>query len=150
MGTMNFLLPPGLAAESARELERTCVTGGPDNMPWPTQVSLGNNQLTVRRDVDESGCLAAPCDINGAGRLMSASATLMERDPPYSLIIELARGKVNQLRCQASDWRSGGLQMPADLSQQIRDVSLLFGQAATHVPAEDALRMAQCGLEPQP
>lgn len=146
MGTMNFLLPPGIAADTARELERTCVTGGPDNMPWPTQVRVDANQMIVRRDVDESGCLAAPCDINGAGRLMSASATLMERESPYSLIIELARGKVNQLRCQASDWRSGGLQMPGDLAQQIRDVSLLFGHAATLMPSDEAVRQAQSAL----
>src|SRR5439155_156349 len=30
MGTMSFLLPPGLPADALRELERACVAGGPD------------------------------------------------------------------------------------------------------------------------
>jgi hypothetical protein len=143
MGTMNFLLPTGINPELARELERACITGGPDNMPWPTQVRVSAAQLSVEREVDESGCLAAPWEINGAGRLMSASATLMERDSPYSFAVELARGKVNQVRCQASDWRSGGLQMPADLAEQIRSISVLFGQAATQMPSEQAVELAQ-------
>jgi hypothetical protein len=146
MGTMNFLLPGGITPETARELERACVTGGPDNMPWPTQVRVDATQLSVHRDVDESGCLSVPWEINGAGRLMSASATLMERDLPYSFPIELARGKVNQLRCQASDWRSGGLQMPADLGQQILDTSRVFGNAATQMPSEQAVHLAQTAL----
>ncbi|MBY0527385.1 MAG: endo-1,4-beta-xylanase [Gemmataceae bacterium] len=146
MGTINFLIPNGLSPEAVRELERACVTGGPDNMPWPTQVRLESNQLVVSRDVDESGCLAVPWDINGAGRVMSASATLMERDLPYHFQIELARGKVNQLRCQASDWRSGGLQMPPELQQKIREASLTFGRAATQMPSEQAIEQAQAAL----
>jgi len=146
MGIINFLLPAGVSPETTRELGRACVTGGPDNMPWPTQVRVDPPQLAVQRDVDESGCLAVPWEINGAGRLMSASATLMERDLPYSFPIELARGKINQLRCQASDWRTGGLQMPPDLMQQIRDASLLFGHAATQMPSDQAVQLAETAL----
>jgi hypothetical protein len=107
---------------------------------------VDGGRLTVHRDVDESGCLAAPWEVNGAGRLMSASATLMERDLPYHFQVELARGKINQLRCQAADWRSGGLQMPGDLVQQIRDASLTFGRAATQMPSEQAGEHAQNAL----
>ena len=35
--------------------------------------------------------------------------------------VELARGKVNQLRCQAADWQAGGLHLPSALTDQIRD-----------------------------
>src|SRR5437016_973952 len=146
MGTINFLIPSSLPPEAIRELERACITGGPDNMPWPTQVQVDASRLTVRRDVDESGCLAVPWEVNGAGRLMSASATLMERDLPYHFQVELARGKINQLRCQAADWRSGGLQMPADLIHQIRDASLTFGRAATQMPSDQAAAQAQTAL----
>lgn len=146
MGTINFLLPNSLPTEAVRELERACITGGPDNMPWPTQVHVDASRLTVRRDVDESGCLSAPWEVNGAGRLMSASATLMERELPYHFQVELARGKINQLRCQAADWRSGGLQMPPDLQQQIREASLTFGRAITQMPNDQASQQAQSAL----
>ena len=38
MGKMTFQLPAGLAADARRELERSCMAGGPDNMPWPTEL----------------------------------------------------------------------------------------------------------------
>lgn len=146
MGTINLQLPADMPAEAARDLERACVIGGPDNMPWPTQVRVQNNQLVVRREVDESGCLIAPWQVNGAGQLMTGTATLMERDLPYQFQIELARGKINQLRCQAFDWRSGGLQMPPELADRIRNVSIAFGRAATLAPGPQAIQQAQEAL----
>jgi len=64
---------------------------------------------------------------------MGSSATLMERMRPYVLLAELARGKVNQMRCQAADWRMGGLQINSTLQQAIRDATMAFGKAATNV-----------------
>src|SRR5205814_7850626 len=97
MGVMTFLLPDGVNADTRRELERSAVNGGPDNMPTPTDVAIGGGQLRVRRSADESGYLVAPWEIDGFGTLMGSTATLMERARPYSLLTELARGKVNQL-----------------------------------------------------
>src|SRR5262249_18373775 len=93
--------------------------------------------------VDESGALLAPWPVDGAGRVMTASATLMEREPPYQLQVELARGKINQLRCQASDWRSGGLQMAPEFAERIHEVSRSFGRAATAGASPEALTQAQ-------
>src|SRR5438132_2555835 len=146
MGTVSFLLPKGLSADVLRELERACMAGGPDNMPWPTEVVVNADQLTLRRTVDESGYLVAPWDIEGFGRLMGTSATLMERPAPYHLQVELARGKINQLRGQAADWRAGGLQVPSGLSQQIRDASLAFGRAVTQTAPDQAGPQAQTAL----
>jgi glycosyl hydrolase family 10 len=146
MGTINIQLPGNLPVEAARDLERACVVGGPDNMPWPTQVRVNANQMSVRREVDESGCLVAPWLVNGAGHLMGATATLMERESPYQFQVELARGKINQVRCQAFDWRSGGLQMPTELAQRIRDISIAFGRAATQTPSPQAVAQAQQAL----
>ena len=70
MGTMAFQLPAGLAPEALRELERTCVAGGPDNMPWPTEQRLTPDQLALQRLIDESGHLVAPWDVEGFGRLL--------------------------------------------------------------------------------
>src|SRR5262245_56943125 len=131
MGVMSFLLPPGLSADALRELERACVAGGPDNMPWPTEARVQSGRLVVSRGVEESGTLAVPWDVDGAGRLMSSTATLMERPAPYSLPVEIARGKVNQLRCQAADWRAGGLALPPELTREVLEITFAFGRAAT-------------------
>jgi hypothetical protein len=143
---MHFQLPSGLSADAARELLRACVLGGPDNMPYPTQVRLDTNRLTLGRHVDESGSVLVPWDVGDAGLLMDASGTLMERPAPYYLPVELARGKVNQLRSQASDWMAGGLQVPAGLLQQVRDATRAFSRAITHLPSEQAGLHAQNAL----
>ena len=74
---------------------------------------------------------------------MGATATLMERPHPYQLLVELARGKVNQLRCQAADWQIGGLQIPPDLQQEIRGTASAFGRAIALADPDDANREAQ-------
>ncbi len=147
MGTMSFLLPEGLTPDSVRELERGCIAGGPDGMPWPTEVSVESSRLTVRRQVEESGCLLVPWKLDSAGRLLNATATLIERDSPYHFLVELARGKVHQLRTQAAEWQAGGLQVPDGLAQQIRDASVGFARAATLPPSDEAGREAQAVLE---
>jgi hypothetical protein len=144
---MTFQVPQGLTSEAVRELAHACVAGGPDNMPWPTDVHLDNGRLVVRRNVDESGYLLACWEIENAGLLMGATATLMERADPYWLPIELARGKVNQIRGQEADWRAGGLQVPDELSRIIHQCSLSFGQAATSSAFEEAAREAQAALK---
>src|SRR5206468_1401407 len=85
MGVICFQLPTGLTADAARQLDRACVAGGPDNMPWPTEVRVESDRLQVRRAVDESGYLLVPWDAGEAGRLMGSTATLMERPDSYSL-----------------------------------------------------------------
>ncbi|HEY7308573.1 MAG TPA: endo-1,4-beta-xylanase [Gemmataceae bacterium] len=145
MGTMTFQLP-SVAANALRELKRTCMAGGPDNMPWPTELHFAPNQLRVSRAVDESGYLIVPWAIDGRGQMMGTSATLIERTRPYNLLVELARGKVNQVRCQAFDWRSGGLQLSDELDKLIQDASLAFGRAITGVAPEQASPQAQIAL----
>ncbi len=146
MGTMTFLLPAELSAETVRELERACVAGGPDNMPWPTKVQIEPGRMLLHRDVDESGYLVVPWEIDGAGLIVGATATLMERPVPYHLQVELARGKVNQLRNQASDWQAGGLLLPDDLQEQIRSANRTFGRAVTGQLSEQTAQQAQSAL----
>jgi hypothetical protein len=123
------------------------MAGGPDNMPWPTQLHFSANQLNVSRVVDESGYLVVPWTIDQRGRLIGTSATLIERERPYNLLVELARGKINQLRSQAFEWRSGGLQIAPDLEQQIRAASMAFAHAITGVASEEASHQAQIALD---
>jgi hypothetical protein len=146
MGIMTFQLPAGLPREAARELERSYLAGGPDNMPWPSELHFRAGQMSVTRNVEESGYLVAPWPVEGIGLLLGASATLMERPVPYHLAIELARGKVNQLRNQAWDWQAGGLEMPAGLQQQIHEISTAFGQAVCAGNVDETNRQSQVAL----
>jgi hypothetical protein len=143
---MTFQLPAALPDAALEDLARGCVAGGPDNMPWPTEVEVAPARLTVRRSVDESGYLVVPWEVDGSGRLMGSTATLMERPTPYHLQVEHARGKINQVRCQAADWVAGGLALPEDLAARIRQATLAFGRAVIQPPSEEAGRQAQEAL----
>jgi hypothetical protein len=143
---MTFKLPPSIPGEDVRELHRASVAGGQDNMPYPTQVVAEADQMICLRRIDESGCLMTPWSVNGAGRLMTPTATLMERLLPYRLPLELARGKINQVRGQAADWLMGGLQMPSALAEEIRQATLSFCQAVADFPAPQADLQAQAAL----
>jgi hypothetical protein len=134
MGTMTFDLPSHFPKEAQEALERSSVVGGQDCMPYATQVHIDNGQMVLARQVDESGCLLAPLSVDGAGLVMVSSGTLMERLSPYQMTLELARGKINQVRGQAADWLMGGLNMPEDLARQIQQSTLAFSKAVTLVP----------------
>lgn len=147
MGTMTFLLPAGLSPDIVRELERACLAGGPDCMPYPTRRILREQQLILDRGADESGYLYAPWPVANVGQLMGSSATLMERVAPYHLLVELARGKLNQVRNQFFDWESGGLVVPESVREQIRQASHTFGHGVCSDDLEERLRLVQQCLE---
>jgi len=146
MGIMHFLLPEDSTPEALRELERASVAGGPDNMPTHTELTIAENQLTTARMSDESGYLVAPRDVPGHGRLMGTTATLMERKRPYSLLVELARGKVNQMRSQAADWKTGGLVMSQALQDTVTSAARAFGRAVTTDSLAESDKLAEEAL----
>jgi hypothetical protein len=146
MGTLSFLLPADLPAPALRELERACICGGQDNMPFLTEVSLEPGKLRLSRQEDESGQALAPWPVDGTGTVLTSTATLIERPQPYPLVLELARGKVNQLRNQAADWLMGGLNMPPSLPGAIHEATLTFGRAAARAPSAESSQLAHAAL----
>src|SRR5437660_2794029 len=145
MGTMIFQLPADLSRDAASELERAWVSGL-DHMPWPTQAQVDHHRLLVQRRVGESGCLVAPWNMEGAGRLMGASATLAERALPYNFLLELARGKINQLRGQTARWQEAGLPLTATLEELSHGAAHALCRAATAADQEETTSAAQLAL----
>src|SRR5438132_489323 len=112
MGILHFQLPADLSSDQASALDRASMTGGQDKMPYASVVGRSGAHLHLQHGSEDSGCVIAPWAVEGVGQLMVSTATLIERPLPYQLAVELARGKVNQLRNQAFDWQMGGLLMP--------------------------------------
>lgn len=135
MGVLKFSLPPQLPAALRRELRRAYVAYGPDRVPLPTQVELQSDRLFLFREEDDSGAVQVPWQVPGAGLLLASTATLIEREQPYCLVLELARGKITQVRNQAAEWQAGGLVLPGTLEEQLHEATQTFGRAATHQPA---------------
>ncbi len=142
MGVLHFQVPNNLTADTAERLRHAYLALGFDHSPVPTRCDLAGDRLTVRNDRDESGWLNAAWDIPGAGRLVGATSTLMERAAPYRLLVELARGKVNQVRSQAAEWKHNGIAVRPEIEEQIRSATTAFGKAVLETDTAESERHA--------
>src|SRR5690349_10112397 len=118
MGLMRFLVPrTERLAPMAVERAFFC---GMDDLPWQTTAQWSDGQLLIRRAEDDSGSLHIPWIADSQPELMLATATLMERQAPYILPVELARGTVHRLRNQLSVWESLGLAVDRSVHDRLR------------------------------
>jgi hypothetical protein len=107
MGLMRFLVaPPDRISPDA--VQRAYMVAA-DQIPWVTRANLQNGVLSISRNESDSGCLCIPLAIEGRGEVALTTGTLVERFQPYNLLVELARGKILQIRNQIWDWQGIGL-----------------------------------------
>ncbi|MCC6124158.1 MAG: hypothetical protein IT426_04305 [Pirellulales bacterium] len=105
------------------DLIEQAYLSGIDRVAWPVRNSIENGELFLQRSVTESAALHFPWSVEGHGRLMLATGTLVERELPYMLPLELARGAVNLLRTQLFEWQSIGLAVAAPLRAKIDEAT---------------------------
>lgn len=129
MGSTTFTLPKSLPPAAARLLERACFAGGYDQTPVPTRAKVTGDCLHLTRELSESGYLLVPWPIEPFGTFVVTTTTIRERDEPYLFLIELARGKLNQVRTQAADWQALGLKTPPEFDRELASATRLFGKA---------------------
>lgn len=104
---------------------------GLEGIPWAARVQLTRGLLAIERTVNDSGRVFVPWLIPGYGEQALSTASLMEREQPYALAVELARGKLAQVRQALFDWSSQGLAVPADVQVDVRLAIEQFSRAAT-------------------
>ncbi|HZL88999.1 MAG TPA: hypothetical protein VFB96_11540 [Pirellulaceae bacterium] len=128
MGFLRFLIPePQQLLPGA--LTRAYVAGL-DGIPWECRRTFADGVLSIERDVRESGNLYFPWLVKEQGELTLCTASLMEREKPYHLTVELARGTLNRLRNQVDQWESGGATIPDECRQLTHEATLALAQAA--------------------
>lgn len=138
MGSTTFLLPDSLPPGADALLRRACFAGGYDQSPIPTRVEFRPGQVTLTKSLCESGFLTVPWPVDSPGCLVLTTTTLRERPEPYCLMVELARGKLNQVRVQAAEWQGIGLVTPPEFDRELTEISKLFGAAALNQPSAEA------------
>ena len=138
MGSMTFLLPSNLPPAADALLRQVCFAGGYDQTPVPTRVEIDAGRLVATRGLDESGYLMVPWTVEPLGTFVVTTATLRERPEPYRLLVELARGKLNQVRTQSAEWQDIGLRTPPDFDADLIRATRLFGRAAINQDADPA------------
>ncbi len=115
--------PPELLTD---EMLRQVYLAGFDRVAWvihATREEVSNHncgQLLIERTELDSANLFLPWPVEGHGVVTLSTCILMERDEPYYLPLELARGKIAQLRNQIAEWQSLGLIIPRDIFNGVR------------------------------
>lgn len=128
MGLMRFVADShGLLTED--RLDRAYIAG-PDEAPTFGRTLLSGETLVVERTDDASGCFSIPWPIPGHGDWLLSTASLMERELPYQLEVELARGLVFRLRDQLANWQMLGLKTTDELTEGVAAATKSFSRAA--------------------
>ena len=104
---------------------------GLDDLPYFGRAYFSGDQLVIERNESDSGRVQIPWRIGEDSPLLLSTATLVERDKPYLLEVELARGTINQLRNQMAQWEMAGLTVSLSLRNQILEATSDFSRAAT-------------------
>ncbi len=131
MGMMRFRVVP--TQRITEELVEQTYIAGVDRICWPVRITVEDGMLLVERSVCDSGNLYAPWPLDGLrhgyGTLVLSTGSLMERDEPYLLPLELARGTIIQVRNQMADWQAIGLSVPPIVNDRLAEAVRLFSQA---------------------
>lgn len=129
MGEMRFRVcdRSGIPPDGIQQI----YVAGPEEIPWSTQASWDNDLLVIRRSIFDSGNVHVPWQIEGRGRFMLTTATLIERQQPYVLEVELVRGMLFRLRNRLFIWESLGLEITGEQRTRLRSATADFSRAAT-------------------
>ena len=130
MGVLKFQVNSPDPASRLPDLRKAYLTGL-DRTPGRLSVEFRQGVMNCHRDTGESGRLFVPWPVERHGTPIVGTATLAERRAPYNLPVELARGKLNEVRNQLAEWRLMGLRIPAELETSLRQSQTAFVQAAT-------------------
>ena len=158
---MRFIVsPPGRIND---EILQQVYLAGFDHNPWVVEAtreepaaagsancagSANGGQLLLSRAVADSANLFLPWPIEGHGVVTVSTGTLMERDEPYYLPLELARGTISQLRNQINEWQAIGLAVGAEILDGSRVAWEAFCQALRHPRGSaKSVRAAELALQ---
>jgi hypothetical protein len=147
MGVMRFLVLPAEAAADWPEASSAYITAL-DGRVYPGRVEVSGNTLSYTRATSESGKLHIAWPVAGFGRPVLTTASLPENEHPYLLVLELARGKIGELRDQAFQWEFAGMAISPEFRDLMKRAFVLFSKAsATRSDPVVAAQAAQGALD---
>ena len=111
MGVMRFLISPTRILDLCSGSVCAFITGL-DGRVHPSRTEIAEDILMVRRNQHDSGKLHIPFPVEGYGCPVIVTTSLPEREEPWHLTLELARGKLGEIRDQAQAWEQARMQIP--------------------------------------
>ena len=99
MGAIKFRVHPQNLLEDVQPGKGSYFCG-PDSVPWVTQGHLEDGRLLLSLPQTDRGKFVTHWPVAGFGQPMLSTSTLLAGETDYWLPLELARGKLNQVRNQ--------------------------------------------------
>ena len=117
MGVIRFLLPRQ-ELENWPDVDRAFL-GDAEGRVEVAQISRVGNELVCERSSSSSTRLFIASPIPGLGRPILNTTNLCERDESYHLVVELARGRLAQIRNLTEHWKQSGVAISQSLLQEL-------------------------------
>lgn len=147
MGLIRFAVHPASMLDNWPEVHAGYLVGA-DGRIFPTRIELQDNIIGCRRTSAESAKFHVVWPVEGFGRIVLPTASLPENEKPYLLAVELARGKIVQVRNQAATWELAGLRIPQEFAEPHRKAHRLFFRASSiQSRPEEASKLADEALQ---
>ncbi len=140
MGQMRFYAPT--SEKLLPHATERAYLAGLEAVPWRSCNHFSDGVLTLERTVCESGNLYIPWDISGIGTRVLATCTLMEREQPYCLSTELARGTLHRARTLLAEMETRQHAIPKTVRSQLQEAieALIRSTTNASTAEEDAER----------
>jgi hypothetical protein len=103
-----------------------------EGIPWYSRTNWHDHLLTLERATKESGTLVCPWQTGPKRWATLVSASLMEREEPYCLPVELCRGVLHRLRERSVAWQSAGYHVGQQCRRLEAQALKDFMRAAMH------------------
>lgn len=133
MGVMRFTVHPEGLLDAEADLPRAYISGF-DGRVFASRFEIDGSVVDFRKMNPDSGKLQVPYPVEGFGKPIVSTASLREHEDPYILSLELARGKICQVRNQVATWEGLGMQIPEDFRSAHQEAHHLFAQATAAKP----------------
>ncbi len=128
MGVMRFQVYPADRLDSWPEVHRAYISGV-DGRVFPTRVEVEGNVVSCRRQNSDSGKMHVAWRVPGFGSPIITTASLREQENSYIMAVELARGKICQVRDQLAAWEGMGMKIPDEFHPLYKEAHRLFAKA---------------------
>lgn len=146
MGEFRFTLPPSRTLSPI--VVKSAYVAGLDGVPWKSNNTFDDGELVVDRQVNDSGATHLMWESEACDPIALCTSSLMERDEPYNLLLELARGTLNRLRNQLANWQLAKLKVAPEIIALVDQATAVFFSAILAADApEKAAKKSEEAIE---
>lgn len=109
----------GKPAEAIKLAGTYCI--GADDVPLRADITAEHGTITCEKHSAGPAGLVLLWPVKGVGEVMVETVRLVEREKPYILTVELARGRLMRINAKTEDWGILDLEEGASIAQMLHD-----------------------------